>query len=128
MDIDQQLRERGLPLTPMYQRAQERRNQYFADRRFRLNAARHQRQADRAVGAAAIPHQMAANLWRARVQGGDREMPRAEPDQVVRAPVRGDDGRILGRYAGAITTGLVDKVDVEKPTMEGSTFQMDLMD
>ena len=45
MDIDQQLRERGLPLTPMYQRAQEQRNQYFADRRFRLNAARHQRQA-----------------------------------------------------------------------------------
>ncbi len=46
MDIDQQLRERGLPLTPMYQRAQERRNQYFADRRYRLNAARQTRLSD----------------------------------------------------------------------------------
>ena len=55
-------------------------------------------------------------------------VPRAEPDQVVRSAVRDDRGRILGRYAGAITAGMVDKEDVNIPTNEGSTWQMDLMD
>ena len=36
-------------------------------------------------------------------------MPRAEPDQVVRSAVRDDRGRILGRYAGAIVSGMVEK-------------------
>ena len=52
-------------------------------------------------------------------------VPRAEPDQVVRSAVRDDRGRILGRYAGAITAGMVDKQDVNAPTNEGSTWQMD---
>ena len=63
-------------------------------------------------------------------------MPRAEPDQVVRSAVRDDQGRILGRYAGAITAGMTNKTDVlgmrsmmpNAPTNEGSTYQMDLMD
>ena len=42
-------------------------------------------------------------------------VPRAEPDQVVRSAVRDDRGRILGRYAGAITAGMVDKQDVNAP-------------
>ena len=63
-------------------------------------------------------------------------VPRAEPDQVVRSAVRDDQGRILGRYAGAITAGMTNKTDVlgmrsmmpNAPTNEGSTYQMDLMD
>ena len=63
-------------------------------------------------------------------------VPRAEPDQVVRSAVRDDRGRILGRYAGAITAGMTNKTDVlgmrsmmpNAPTNEGSTYQMDLMD
>ena len=63
-------------------------------------------------------------------------MPRAEPDQVVRSAVRDDQGRILGRYAGAITAGMTNKPDVlgmrsmmpSAPTNEGSTYQMDPMD
>ena len=39
-------------------------------------------------------------------------VPRAEPDQVVRSAVRDDRGRILGRKAGAITTGMTNKQDV----------------
>ena len=66
-----------------------------------------------------------------------RQMPRAEPDQVVRAAARFDDGRFAGRYEGAITAGMVQKRDVrhpapnddhEPPTNEGSVWQMDLMD
>ena len=63
-------------------------------------------------------------------------VPRAEPDQVVKSAVRDDQGRILGRYAGAITAGMTNKQDVlgsrsmmpNAPTNEGSTWQMDLMD
>ena len=58
-------------------------------------------------------------------------VPRAEPDQVVRSAVRDDQGRILGRYAGAITAGMTNKTDVlgmrsmmpNAPTNEGSTYQ-----
>ena len=39
-------------------------------------------------------------------------VPRAEPDQVVRSAVRDDQGRILGRKAGAITAGMTNKQDV----------------
>ena len=104
------LRERGLPQTPLYIMAQDERRQFLEDRRNRINAERNQRRADElAAGgaAAAIPNQMAANLYRARIQDpARRDMPRAEPDQVVRSAVRDDRGRILGRYAGAITTGM----------------------
>ena len=55
---------------------------------------------------------------------------------MVRSAVRDDQGRILGRYAGAITAGMTNKTDVlgmrsmmpNAPTNEGSTYQMDLMD
>ena len=64
-------------------------------------------------------------------------VPRAEPDQVVRSAVRDDRGQFLGRYAGAIVSGMVEKRDVgpygppgapNAPTNEGSSWQMDLMD
>ena len=55
-------------------------------------------------------------------------IPRAEPDQVVRSAARDDRGLFVGRKKGAITTGMVDKQDVNAPTNEGSTWQMDLMD
>ncbi len=131
------MRERGLPQTPLYIVAQVERRQFLEDRRNRINAERNQRRADELGGVAAIPNQMAANLYRARIQDpARREMPRAEPDQVVRSAVRDDQGRILGRYAGAITAGMTNKTDVlgmrsmmpNAPTNEGSTYQMDLMD
>ena len=132
------LRERGLPQTPLYIMAQDERRQFLDDRRNRINAERNQRRADELGGAAAaIPNQMAANLYRARIQDpARREMPRAEPDQVVRSAVRDDQGRILGRSAGAITAGMTNKQDVlgmrsllpNAPTNEGSAYQMDLMD
>ena len=36
-------------------------------------------------------------------------VPRAEPDQVVRSAVRDDRGQFLGRNAGAIVSGMVEK-------------------
>ena len=95
------LRERGLPTSPLYIHAEFERMILEEQRRL------------------------------ARLDGDPRPpgpMPRAEPDQVVRSAVRDDEGRILGRYAGAITAGMVDKQDVNAPTNEGSTWQMDLMD
>ena len=96
--IRRALRERGLPQTPLYIMAQDERRQFLEDRRNRINAERNQRRADELGGAAAIPNQMVANIYRARIQDpARREMPRAEPDQVVRSAVRDDQGRILGR-------------------------------
>ena len=128
------MRERGLPQTPLYIMAQDERRQFLDDRRNRINAERNQRLADQ-LGS--LRHQMRANAYRAQIQDpARREMPRAEPDQVVRSAVRDDQGRILGRYAGAITAGMTNKTDVlgmrsmmpNAPTNEGSTYQMDLMD
>ena len=55
---------------------------------------------------------------------------RAEPDQVVAERERGEDGRLLSRAdaGGAIATGLTEKVELDRPTLEGSTWQLDLMD
>ena len=55
---------------------------------------------------------------------------RAEPDQVVAERERGEDGRLLSRAdaGGAIATGLTEKVELDRPILEGSTWQLDLMD
>ena len=84
MDADEARRrliERGLPVTPMYLRAEQARMQLEYDRSW-----------DRFQGLPPRPG----------------PMPRAEPDQVVRSAVRDDRGRILGRYAGAIVSGMVE--------------------
>ena len=92
------MRERGLPQTPLYMIAQGERQQFLEDRRNRLNAERNQAQADALTAAGdaagAIPYQMVANIYRARIVGDPavRDAPRAEPDQVVRSAVRDDRG------------------------------------
>ena len=136
MDIDRQLRERGMPLTEMYQRAQVRRNAYLAAGQARRNAMRayaaaanaaHTGDFDRVDALTARAEQYEADEAMHRGTMG-RRMPQAEPDQVVRSVARDGTGQFAGRYEGAIVSGMVDKVDVDQPTNEGSTFQMDLMD
>ena len=63
---------------------------------------------------------------------GTGPRPRAEPDQVVRQVEKGKDGRFVGRKAGAVATFLVDKeVGINndiKPSLQGSQWQMDIID
>ena len=63
---------------------------------------------------------------------GRGPLPRAEPDQVVQQVEKGGDGRFVGRQAGAVQTNLVDKQvgvnDEVKPSLQGSTWQVDLID
>ena len=66
-------------------------------------------------GQPVTPMYLDAEIDRMQVEEGRREgrrmgpAPRAEPDQVVRSAVRDDQGRILGRNAGAIVSGMVEK-------------------
>jgi len=141
--IERRLRERGLPVTPMYRRAQERRDARQRATAARRNAARAWAAADRAQRAGdndlfeELVERAEAYEASAEAQGiaaGDEPgAPRAEPDQVVRAAARFDDGRFAGRYEGAVTTGMTEKVDAGdagqgQPTNEGSTWMLDLMD
>ena len=87
-------------------------------------------------GLPVTPMYLDAELGRMQVEAGRREgrrgpVPRAEPDQVVRSAVRDDRGQFLGRYAGAIVSGMVEKRDVgpfgppgapNAPTNEGSSW------
>ena len=121
----------------MYRRAQEQRDAYQA-------AGRARRSAMRAYAGAFAAYEAGdedrRDLLAARADmydtregaqrilmgdaGGMRAMPRAEPDQVVRSAARFDDGRFAGRYEGAVTTGMTEKVDVGaagQPTNENST-------
>ena len=63
---------------------------------------------------------------------GTGPRPRAEPDQVVRQVEKGKDGKFVGRKAGAVATFLVDKeVGINndiKPSLQGSQWQMDIID
>ena len=87
MNAGQRLRDRGLPVTPMYLLAEH---------------------------------------------GGSR----AEPEQVVRETERGVSGKFEGRKAGKIATAMAPKKvyseeqerEVVKPTLKGSTHQLDLID
>ena len=125
--IARRLRERGLPDTPMYRDAEE----ATRSRTGLLARARAQRQRAlmfrnggnepmaRASEAAAALYEQEAGPAR-----------RAEPDQVVAERERGEDGRLLSRAdaGGAITTGLTEKVELDRPTLADSTWQVDLMD
>ena len=61
---------------------------------------------------------------------------RPEPEEVVARPERGATGKFEGRKAGAIATALAPKkvyseeqgAEVMKPTLKGSTPQLDLID
>ena len=106
----ERLRDRGLPQSEMYIKNELARMALEAQRR---NARR---------GVGAYP------------QGA--RMPRAEPDQVVSTAARDEKGRIAGRYAGAVATTMAPKevfsqkqgAAVTKPTLPGSTWQLDLID
>ena len=106
----ERLRDRGLPQSEMYIKNELSRMELEAQRK---NARR---------GIGAYP------------QGA--RMPRAEPDQVVSTTARDEKGRIAGRYAGAVATTMAPKevfslkqnADVVKPTLSGSTWQLDLID
>ena len=109
------LRERGLPQTDLYIHAEISRMTLERERRLAFNTSDLPRR-ERTRG----------------VLGVAGPMPRAEPDQVIRTAGRDDRpgrrGRIMGRYEGGITSGLTQKEDLSAPTMDNSTWQMDLMD
>ena len=124
--LTQRLRARGLPDTPMYREAEEanrKRKNLLARAR---NARRNARMLDVAGQPGAEAHREAARLF--EEEAGPARRP--EPDQVVAARERGDDGRLQSgaEAGGAIATGLTEKVELDKPTLADSTWQMDLMD
>ena len=124
--LTQRLRARGLPDTPMYREAEEaNRNRRNLLARAR-NARRNARMLDVAGQPGAEAHREAARLF--EEEAGPARRP--EPDQVVAARERGDDGRLQSgaEAGGAIATGLTEKVELDKPTLADSTWQLDLMD
>ena len=120
-EINDRLRRRGLPQTPLYRHAEQQRmleemrrqrraqvqGQLVRSREFRaatseLTPEERRRAVNQRMGQALAAVGLSEDYGRG-------PLPRAEPDQVVQQEEEGADGKFAGSKAGAVSTNLVTK-------------------